>query len=367
MSAKPKVIVLGGCGFIGRNFVSYLLKKDLVSKIRVVDKMLPDLAGLSPDQLKLFKSESVEFKQSNLARESMVAKAFDGETFDFVFNLAGETKFGQTPEVYKESIEDVSTNCGKAAAKSGVKRFIEVSTAQIYSSGSKPSIEGSKEDPWTKLAKAKLAAENNLRQIKGLPLIIVRPAAVYGPGDNLSIMPRLIAGAVYQFLGEKMEFLWDGDLRLHTVHVDDVVAALWHLANNGTVGEVYNLADTNDTTQGSLNKHFEKIFGIKTSFLGIIGSKVATGLAAKTVADGVNEKHLKPWSELCKSKGITNTPLTPYLDEELLYNNALSVDGTKITKTGFSYSVPTMTQQLLIDQVNYFVDLGFFPKGIIKP
>jgi len=203
-----------------------------------------------------------------------------------------------------------------------------------------------------------------LREIKGLPLIIVRPAAVYGPGDNLSIMPRLIAGAVYQFLGENMEFLWDGDLRLHTVHVDDVVAALWHLANNGTVGEVYNLADTNDTTQGSLNKHFEKIYGIKTSFMGNISSKFATGLAAKTVADNVNEKHLKPWSGLCKDNGITNTPLTPYLDEELLYNNALSVDGRKITQTGFEYRVPSMTTESLIEEINYFVDLGFFPKGV---
>jgi len=364
MSAKPKVVLLGGCGFIGRNFVSYLIKNNLVSKIRVVDKMLPDLAGLSTEQLKLFKSEIVEFKQANLARENMVGRAFADDQFDFVFNLAGETKFGQTTEVYKESIEDVSTNCGKAAAKAGVKRFIEVSTAQIYSSGSKASVEGSKEDPWTKLAKAKLSAEKNLREIKGLPLIIVRPAAVYGPGDNLSIMPRLIAGAVYKHLNEKMEFLWDGDLKLNTVHVNDVVAALWHLANNGTLGEIYNLADSNDTTQGSLNKHFEKMFGIKTGFLGNLQSKVATGLAAKTVADGVNEKHLKPWSELCKQKGITNTPLTPYLDEELLYNNALSVDGKKITTTGFSYQVPTMTTELLYEQLNYFIELGFFPKGV---
>jgi len=364
MASKPKVIILGGCGFIGRNLVSYLLKNNLVSKIRVVDKMLPDLAGLSSEQLKLFKSENVEFKQANLARESMVTKAFADEQFDFAFNLAGETKFGQTTEVYKESIEDVSTNCGKAAAKVGVKRFIEVSTAQIYSSGSKASVEGSKEDPWTKLAKAKLAAEKNLREIKGLPLIIVRPSAVYGPGDTLSIMPRLIAAAVYKHLGEKMEFLWDGDLKLNTVHVSDVVVALWHLATNGTLGEVYNLADTNETTQGSLNKLFEKMFGIKTGFLGNIQSKVATGLAAKTVADNVNEKHLKPWSDLCKQKGITNTPLTPYLDEELLYNNALSVDGKKITTTGFTYQVPTMSTELLFEQLNYFIELGFFPKGV---
>lgn len=63
----------------------------------------------------------------------MVNRAFEGEKFDYVINLAGETKYSQTEEVYKENIIDVSVTCGKAAAKNGVKRFIEVSTAQVYS------------------------------------------------------------------------------------------------------------------------------------------------------------------------------------------------------------------------------------------
>jgi hypothetical protein len=49
-----------------------------------------------------------------------------------------------------------------------------------------------------------------------------------------------------------------------------------------------------------------------------------------SVTEDVNEKHLEPWSELCKNGGVVNTPLTPYLDRELLKDNALSVDGTKV-------------------------------------
>jgi dTDP-D-glucose 4,6-dehydratase len=44
-----------------------------------------------------------------------------------------------------------------------------------------------------------------------------------------------------------MEFLWDKDLKMNTVHVRDVCAALWHLGQNGKVGEIYNLADSGDT------------------------------------------------------------------------------------------------------------------------
>jgi len=368
MATKPNVLILGGLGFIGRNFVEYLVSNNLADKIRVADKGLPELVGLSKKQSEIIKNKDVvEFKQLNLARENMVNKAFDdgGIKWDIVVNLAGETKYSQTEEVYKENIIDVSVTCATAAAKRAVNRYIEVSTAQVYDSGKKPSAEEDKLKPWTKLAKAKLAAEEELQKIKGLNLIIVRPAIVYGPGDITGITPRLITGAVYKHLNETMEFLWDKDLRINTVHVEDVCAALFHLAQQGQVGQIYNLADSNDTDQGSVNKLLESIFKIKTDFMGFLKSKAATAVAMKTVAETANEKHLKPWSELCKSMGITNTPLTPYLDEELLYNNSYSVDGTKITKTGFTYKHPEMKEADLRQTIDYFVELSFFPKGLI--
>jgi len=367
MATKPRIIVLGGCGFIGRNFVEYLADNGFVSKIRVVDKVPPDLAGLSKKQSELYKSELVDFRQANLARESSMAKVYDQADgkWDFVVNLAGETKYSQTEEVYKENILDVSLTCGNAAAKQGIKTFVEVSTAQVYDAGKKPSDESDKTKPWTKLAKAKLQAEEELRKVKGLNLIVIRPAIVYGPGDISGLTPRLICGAVYKFLDEKMEFLWDKDLKINTVHVYDVCAALWFLLQNGNAGDIYNLCDDNDTDQGSVNELLEKIFKIKTTFMGYLKSKAATAIAMKTVAETANEKHLKPWSDLCKQQGIVNTPLTPYLDEELLYNNAYSVDGEKITKAGFKYKYPKMTEEPLRATLTYFMELGYFPKDML--
>lgn len=366
MANKPKVVILGGLGFIGRNLVEYLADNGLVSKIRVADKALPDLAFLNKKQAELFKSDLVEFKQANLARQAMVDKVIDDSGWDFVFNLAGETKLSQTPEVYKENIVDVSFTCANTAAKKGVKRFIEVSTGQVYEAGKKPSDEHSKIKPWTSLAEAKFEAENKLRnEVKGLPIVFVRPAIVYGPGDITGITPRIICAAVYKQLGEKMEYLWDKDLILNTVHVRDVCAALWHLTAHGDAGAVYNLVDQNETDQGAIAGHLEKIFGIKSSFMGSIASKLATAVAMKTVAETANEKHLKPWSDLCKAAGITNTPLTPYLDEELLYNNSLSMNGTLITKTGFNYKFPKMSEELLREVITYFVELGIFPRSVL--
>ena len=61
--------------------------------------------------------------------------------------------------------------------------------------------------------------------------------------------PRLIIGAVYKQLAEKMKLLWTKDLRMNTVHVRDVVRALWHLRDAGPPGEVYNLVDKGETSE----------------------------------------------------------------------------------------------------------------------
>jgi len=358
-------LVLGGCGFVGRTMVEFLIDKDLVSKVRVADKVLPALAGLSEHQKDVF--TKVDFKQVNLSRPNTIAKVFDDEApFDYVFNLAGETKYSQGEAVYKENIMDVTMTTASEAAKRGVKKFIEVSTAQVYDSGSKPRKEDAKIKPWTGIAKAKAKSEEDIKKIDGLNWIIVRPATIYGPGDLTGITPRLITAAVYKHLDEKMEFLWDKDLAINTVHVRDVVAALWHLALNGKPGTTFNLADENETNQGTLCPFLESLFKIKNGFMGNMKSKLATAVAMKAVAETANDKHLKPWSDLCKANKISTTPLTPYLDEELLYDNPLSVDGTSIVKeTGFKYAHPKLTQELIRESLDYHIKNGSFPANLL--
>jgi len=361
------VLVLGGVGFIGRNFVKYLVDNRLASYIRVVDKVLPPTAFLGKQHQAAFDDSIVEFKQGNLTSAASIEKIFtvDGGKFNLVFNLAAETKYSQTDEVYKEKVLDLSVKCATEAVKQGVDRFIEVSTGQIFEAKKKLATEDSQTKPWTGIATYKLQAEQALRRMDGLKLNIVRPATVYGPGDATGLSPRLICGAVYRHLGEKMKFLWSADLKLHTVHVRDVCKALWHVATNCPVGDSYNLADKSDTTQGSVNKILESIFHIKTGFMGGVISNMAK-MNMKSITEDINDKHLKPWSELCKAENIVTTPLTPYLDQELLYNTPLSLDGSKIERTGFSYDYPELTEELLREQVDYYVEQGLFPSGVLK-
>jgi len=364
--SKPNVLVLGGVGFIGRNFVHYLVKNDLAAKIRVIDKVLPPTAFLSAEHAATFENPIVEYKQASLTQQASVDKAFTLEEgkFNYVFNLAAETKYGQTDEVYEQKVFDVAVKVGEAAKKHGVDKFVEVSTAQVYQPHSKKSKEDAKIEPWTTLAKYKYRCEQHLAGIAGLPLVILRPATVYGPGDSQGLMPRIITAAVYKHISEKMKFLWSGDMKMNTVHVFDVVKAMWHAATTLPAGAIYNLADKNDTDQEAINVHLEKIFNIKTGFHGSMLSNVAK-LKLKEVTEVANDKHLKPWSDLCKEAGIVNTPLTPYIDQELFYNNALSVDGSAIEATGFTYDFPKITEEQIRISIQYFVEQNVYPRTVL--
>jgi hypothetical protein len=83
----------------------------------------------------------------------------------------------------------------------------------------------------------------------------------------------------------------------------------------------------------------------------------------KAAIEEINEIHLEPWSDLLKASNIKSSPLTPYLDKELLYNNAVSLDGTKIcTATGFKYDRPKMTTESLQEIISDFQELGIWPR-----
>jgi len=363
--SKPNVLVLGGCGFIGRNLIVHLVTNDLCASITTADKSLPMTSWLTPAQKAAF--DKVKFQQVNLSKDSFLAKVFtEPGQFDYVFNCAAETKASQSAEDYEQRVFELSKKSAEAAAKNKVKRFIEVSDAAVYKSAEKKKCkENAKIEPWTVVAKYKAQVEEALPKISGLDYIIVRPCFVYGPSCVNYVMPRMIIGAVYKHTNEKMELLWDGSLKLNTVHVHDVARALWHLKDHGKSGDIYNLADSGDTTQETITKHVAQLFGIKYSFLGWMKSKAVEKVNMKAVCTEVNEKHLQPWADMLKEAKVDLSPLSPYIDQELLYNKNLYIDGSAIEATGFKYEHPELTQAGCREMVQEYVDLGIFPKGYL--
>jgi len=368
MTDKPRVLILGGSGFIGRHLVTYLWEHKLASKVCVADKLLFQIAGLSENEKAIYENaDFVHFKQADLASEAHITRVFesDGGNWTYVINLAAVTKYSQGKEVYDVNVVQLSKLCAAAAVKYKVKRFIEVSTSQVYDSGKKPSVEGDKLKPWTDIARAKLEAEELVSKTPGLNYVIVRPAVVYGTGDILGLTPRLIVGSIYKESGETLKSLYSKELKINTVHVKDVVKALWFLTTHGDSGSIWNLADKNDTDQGKVNKWLEEIYGIKTKFFGAVEMTGAKALGTKYLVGVANDLHLKPFSDACKKYNIMDTPLTPYLDEELIKENSISVDGTAIEKLGFAYDYPVPNAELLKQVMEDYVAKGVFPKELL--
>ncbi|XP_038058370.1 uncharacterized protein LOC119729729 isoform X2 [Patiria miniata] len=294
-----------------------------------------------------------------------VAKVFEdnGKSFDIVVNLAAQTKYGCSDEVYKEGVQKLSLQCAKEAANRHAKKYVELSTGQVYMPDKKASSEDAKMSPWTGIAKYKLQLEGELPHVEGLNYVVLRPAIVYGIGDRAGIMPRLIVAAVYRQLQEKMKLLWTTDLKMNTVHVNDVCLAIWHLIQHGEQGHAYNIVDKSDTTQGSISELVCRIFDIKHDYFGTVISNFAR-LNMAEIVDDSNDKHFTPWTEACNQDGLQYTPLSPYLHQELLYNKHLNMDGQKLESTGFQLTRPLLTKELLREMLADYVSTGLFPKSL---
>lgn len=208
-----------------------------------------------------------------------------------------------------------------------------------------------------------------------LNLVIIRLAHVYGPYASQWVATALCMARTYQSSDSEMKWLWTKDLRTNTVHIDDVVRAMWAVAEWEAAGKkgwddktmggplpIFNVVDSGVTTQGKMAELIGQIFGIKTGFQGTLISQFAK-LNMDYVVEDVNDELLGPWAELLEKAGITRPgPLTPYMEKELLKDTDLSMDGSRLTKVvGFEYSKPTISKELLEEVIDSYKKMKWWP------
>lgn len=195
---------------------------------------------------------------------------FNGEqvTFDVVFNAAGETRPNQDSAMFLSRCRDLPILCARASINHMVNKFVEISTGFVYKSHSRtPPQEDEKPVPWGKQAEAKREAEIELLKINGIDIVIVRPAIIYGGHGDINgvLFGRIVCASCYaegagseesksDRLGHEMSLMWDAHMKINTVHITDVIRALWCVYTAAPPRSIWNLCDQSDTDQGKVRR-----------------------------------------------------------------------------------------------------------------
>jgi dTDP-glucose 4,6-dehydratase len=237
-------MVTGGAGFIGSNFVRYILERYADYRILNFDKLtyagnLENLAGLEQDPRH-------EFIQGDICDEVAVREVIQ-KGVDAVINFAAESHVDRS---ILHSAEFIQTNIVgthnliEMCRKNGTKRFIQISTDEVYgslgSSGmfTEQSIIAPNSPYAASKASADLLVRSNFRT-HGFPAIITRCSNNYGPYQfPEKLIPLLISNAM---AGVPLPIYGDGLNVRDWIHVRDHCAAIDAALHHGKEGEVYNV------------------------------------------------------------------------------------------------------------------------------
>lgn len=250
-----KILVTGGAGFIGGNFIHYMVEK--YPEDMIVNLDLLTYAGNLETCKKVEGKENYKFVRGDIAERKFIFELFEKEQFDIVVNFAAESHVDRSitdPEAFVRTNVMGTTTLLDASVKYGVKRYHQVSTDEVY--GDLPL--GRKDLLFTELtplhtsspyssskASADLFVQAYYRTY-GLPVTISRCSNNYGPYHfPEKLIPLMISRALAD---EKLPVYGNGENVRDWLHVEDHCRAIDLIVRNGRVGEVYNVGGHNERT-----------------------------------------------------------------------------------------------------------------------
>jgi dTDP-glucose 4,6-dehydratase len=251
-------LVTGGAGFIGSNFVLYMLNK--YKDIKIVNLDVLTYAG-NLENLKSIENDKRHiFVQGNICDKELVEELFEKYEIDYVVNFAAESHVDRSitnPEIFVETNVIGTTNllnCAKNAWlegetwKAGVK-FHHVSTDEVYGSLGDTGffMETTPLDPHSPYSASKTSSDLMVKAYHDtykMPMNITRCSNNYGPYQfPEKLIPLLINNCVNH---NALPVYGDGMNIRDWLYVDDHCKAIDMVINGGKVGEVYNIGGHNE-------------------------------------------------------------------------------------------------------------------------
>jgi len=242
------ILVTGGCGFIGSHFVRQFLKKHPDFIVVNLDKLT--YAG-NPDNLKdVSKNRRYKFAKGDVADRKTVEAIFKKFKPDFVVNFAAESHVDRSIHGYADIFVNSNIygvfNLLEAAKKFGVKKFVQVSTDEVYGSlplNSKAKFtERTQYNPRSPYSASKAAGDllcHSYFATYGLPVVITHSSNNYG---NYQYPEKLIPFFALRASKDKpLPLYGDGKNVRDWIYVLDNVEAIEKVLFKGRSGETYNI------------------------------------------------------------------------------------------------------------------------------
>jgi dTDP-glucose 4,6-dehydratase len=274
------IIVTGGAGFIGSNFIFHMLEVYPEYRIICLDKLT--YAGNLSTLEKVKDNKNFRFVKADICDRQAVYKLFEEENPDIVVNFAAESHVDrsiETPEIFLQTNIIGTAVLMDACRKYGIKRYHQVSTDEVYGDLplDRPDLFFTENTPLhtsspysSSKASADLLVLSYYRTF-GLPVTISRCSNNYGP---YHFPEKLIPLMVINALANKPLPVYGEGLNVRDwLYVEDHCRAIDLIIHNGRVGEVYNVGGHNEMSNIDIVKIICKTLGKPESLITYVSDR----------------------------------------------------------------------------------------------
>jgi dTDP-glucose 4,6-dehydratase len=245
-----RVLITGGCGFIGSNLVRHLLHH--VPDIEITNLDCLTYAGNLESLADLEEDRRHRFVRGDVCDRELLAKLLADRRIEAVFHLAAESHVDRSilgPEVFCRTNVLGTATLLEAARQAGVRRFIQVSTDEVYGSLGESGhfLETTPLAPSSPYSASKAGADLlalAYHHTYGMDVLVTRCSNNYGPYQfPEKLIPLMILNALQE---KSLPVYGDGKNVREWLHVDDHCSALLALLEQGRAGQVYNIGSSEE-------------------------------------------------------------------------------------------------------------------------
>ena len=308
-----KMLITGGAGFIGSNFIHYILSKYNDYQVINLDK-LTYAANL--DNLKdIEDNKNYRFIHGDIADQEFIFKLFENEKFDIVINFAAESHVDNS--ILNPQIFTITNILGTqvlldACRKYNIKRFHQISTDEVY--GEVPLddknilfTEKTPLNPSSPYSASKASADMLVKsyyRTYSLPITISRCSNNYGPYQHLEkLIPLMISKAINN---DNLPVYGNGLNVRDWLHVYDHCTAIDLIIHEGKIGEIYNIGGNNEKSNIDVVKIILKELGKSEKLIKYVNDRPGHDL--RYAIDSTKIKTTLNWKPVYSfEKGILDT------------------------------------------------------------